>query len=87
MRQRLDGRAQARDHGARNDNIGDPPPAAGPTCLYAAYDPVSGRCAPATAPHPEPVLVRPDSSAVLLDVPAGPPLGVTIRAERTLPDA
>ncbi|MFF8844146.1 SpoIIE family protein phosphatase [Streptomyces sp. NPDC015127] len=48
----------------------------GATCLYAVYDPVSGRCALATAGHPVPVLVRPDGSAVLLDVPTGPPLGV-----------
>ncbi|TXS49031.1 GAF domain-containing protein, partial [Streptomyces sp. t39] len=32
---------------------------AGATCLYAVYDPVSGRCSMARAGHPEPVLVRP----------------------------
>ncbi|MEU1892778.1 SpoIIE family protein phosphatase [Streptomyces pristinaespiralis] len=49
---------------------------AGATCLYAVYDPVSGRCTMARAGHPEPVLVRPDGSAAQLPLPGGPPLGV-----------
>ncbi|MEU1177414.1 SpoIIE family protein phosphatase [Streptomyces sp. NPDC005820] len=48
----------------------------GATCLYAVYDPVSRRCALARAGHPPPVLVRPDGGAELLDLPAGPPLGL-----------
>ncbi|MER7101693.1 SpoIIE family protein phosphatase [Streptomyces humidus] len=46
------------------------------TCLYAVYDPVSGRCSMARAGHPAPVLVGPDGAASFLDLPAGPPLGL-----------
>jgi ABC-type multidrug transport system ATPase subunit/anti-sigma regulatory factor (Ser/Thr protein kinase) len=49
---------------------------AGATCLYAVYDPVSRRCELARAGHLPPALVLPDGTAELLDVPAGPPLGV-----------
>ena len=49
---------------------------AGATCLYAIYDPVSRRCEMARAGHLPPALVRPDGTAVFLDLPAGPPLGV-----------
>ncbi|MDQ0933512.1 SpoIIE family protein phosphatase [Streptomyces turgidiscabies] len=48
----------------------------GATCLYAVYDPVSGRCDLARAGHPPPALVSPDGTAELLDLPAGPPLGL-----------
>ncbi|MGN9790557.1 SpoIIE family protein phosphatase [Streptomyces sp. OZ13] len=48
----------------------------GATCLYAVYDPVSGRCTMARAGHPEPVLVRPDGSSAHIPLPGGPPLGV-----------
>ncbi|WP_406103218.1 SpoIIE family protein phosphatase [Streptomyces sp. NBC_01003] len=48
----------------------------GASCLYAVYDPVSGTCALARAGHPPPVLVRPDGTTQVLDVPAGPPLGL-----------
>ncbi|MEV6208230.1 SpoIIE family protein phosphatase [Kitasatospora sp. NPDC051914] len=48
----------------------------GATCLYAVYDPVAGRCDLARAGHPPPVLVTPDGSAELVDLPAGPPLGL-----------
>jgi serine phosphatase RsbU (regulator of sigma subunit) len=48
----------------------------GATCLYAVYDPVSRRCALARAGHPLPVVVGADGSAELLDLPAGPPLGL-----------
>ncbi|BFV56462.1 SpoIIE family protein phosphatase [Kitasatospora sp. CMC57] len=47
----------------------------GATCLYAVYDPVTGRCDLARAGHPAPILVTPDA-ARLLDLPAGPPLGL-----------
>ncbi len=46
------------------------------TCLYAIYDPVSRRCSMARAGHPVPAIVTPDGSADLLDLPAGPPLGL-----------
>ncbi|MGW0845885.1 SpoIIE family protein phosphatase [Streptomyces sp. NPDC002787] len=48
----------------------------GATCLYAVYDPVARRCTLARAGHPLPVVVRPDGTADLLDLPAGPPLGL-----------
>ncbi|MFE0476099.1 SpoIIE family protein phosphatase [Streptomyces sp. NPDC058947] len=48
----------------------------GATCLYAVYDPVSGRCCLARAGHPLPAVVRPDGTSALLDLPAGPPLGL-----------
>ncbi|WP_191874998.1 SpoIIE family protein phosphatase [Streptomyces filipinensis] len=48
----------------------------GATCLYAVYDPVSGRCTGARAGHPPPVVTAPDGQAAVLDLPAGPPLGV-----------
>ncbi|MEU5026102.1 SpoIIE family protein phosphatase [Streptomyces milbemycinicus] len=49
---------------------------AGTTCLYAIYDPVVRRCCLARAGHPPPALVRPDGAATVLDLPAGPPLGL-----------
>ncbi|KMS92415.1 MULTISPECIES: SpoIIE family protein phosphatase [Streptomyces] len=48
----------------------------GATCLYAVYDPVSRRCALARAGHPPPVLLRPGGRPQVLDLPAGPPLGL-----------
>ncbi|MFF4761411.1 SpoIIE family protein phosphatase [Streptomyces sp. NPDC001292] len=48
----------------------------GATCLYAIYDPVSGRCSIASAGHPSPALRNPDGTVDILDLPAGPPLGV-----------
>ncbi|MFG2357116.1 SpoIIE family protein phosphatase [Streptomyces sp. NPDC048521] len=48
----------------------------GATCLYAVYDPVSRRCTLARAGHPPPVLMRPGGRPHLLDLPAGPPLGL-----------
>ncbi|QOV36902.1 sodium/proline symporter PutP [Streptomyces ferrugineus] len=48
----------------------------GATCLYAVYDPVSRRCTLARAGHLPPVVVGPDGTADILDLPAGPPLGL-----------
>ncbi|MCL3998048.1 ATP-binding SpoIIE family protein phosphatase [Streptomyces lavenduligriseus] len=48
----------------------------GTTCLYAVYDPVSRRCTAARAGHPPPAVVTPDGAVRVLDVPAGPPLGL-----------
>ncbi|MBG0853876.1 SpoIIE family protein phosphatase [Streptomyces spinoverrucosus] len=48
----------------------------GATCLYAVYDPVTRRCAMASAGHPPPVLVRPDGTAETVDILPGPPLAV-----------
>jgi PAS domain S-box-containing protein len=62
----------------------------GASCLYAVYDPVSGTCTLARAGHPPPVLVRPDGTAQVVDVPAGPPLGLGSlpfeAAELTIPE-
>ncbi|QEU92067.1 PAS domain S-box protein [Streptomyces kanamyceticus] len=46
------------------------------TCVYAVYDAVTRRCTFANAGHLPPVLVEPDESALMLDVPPGMPLGV-----------
>lgn len=48
----------------------------GATCLYAVYDPVSGRCTMASAGHPGPALVGPDGQVVFPELPIGLPLGV-----------
>ncbi|MFF4435033.1 SpoIIE family protein phosphatase [Streptomyces sp. NPDC001513] len=60
------------------DPQGVPEPAAitGATCLYAVYDPVSGRCAMASAGHPGPALIRPDGQVEFPELPTGLPLGV-----------
>jgi serine phosphatase RsbU (regulator of sigma subunit)/anti-sigma regulatory factor (Ser/Thr protein kinase) len=50
--------------------------AVGATCLYAVYDPVTRRCAMASAGHPQPVLVRPDGTAEAIELSPGPPLAV-----------
>ncbi|MCG7205117.1 serine/threonine-protein phosphatase [Streptomyces arenae] len=50
--------------------------ALGVTCLYAIYDTVNRHCVMARAGHPPPVLLGPDGHTELVDVPAGPPLGV-----------
>ncbi|MFI1226332.1 MULTISPECIES: SpoIIE family protein phosphatase [unclassified Streptomyces] len=49
----------------------------GATCLYAIYDPSTGRCALARAGHPGPALVQPDGTVTYPDVPLSPPLGVS----------
>ncbi|MFD7996763.1 SpoIIE family protein phosphatase [Streptomyces mexicanus] len=55
---------------------GERPEVTGATCLYAVYDPVSGRATIARAGHPGPALVGPDGHVTFPDVPASPPLGV-----------
>jgi anti-sigma regulatory factor (Ser/Thr protein kinase) len=50
--------------------------ATGARCLYAVYDPVTRRCAMARAGHLPPVLVHPDGTVAVLELPAGPPLGL-----------
>ncbi|TXS44139.1 PAS domain S-box protein [Streptomyces sp. uw30] len=53
------------------------PQIVGATCLYAIYDPVSRHCAMARAGHPPPTVLGPDGrSHPVVDVPAGPPLGL-----------
>ncbi|MFD8194711.1 ATP-binding SpoIIE family protein phosphatase [Streptomyces wuyuanensis] len=48
----------------------------GATCLYAVYDPVTRRCAMASAGHPPPVLVRPDGTTEIVAISPGPPLAI-----------
>ncbi|MFF8605656.1 SpoIIE family protein phosphatase [Streptomyces sp. NPDC015346] len=50
--------------------------AVGVTCLYAIYDPVERHCVMARAGHLPPALVTPDGRVEILDLPAGPPLGL-----------
>ncbi|MFE7387550.1 SpoIIE family protein phosphatase [Streptomyces sp. NPDC057582] len=64
------------DEAAMEGEEGDGGRITGATCLYAIYDPVSGRCTMARAGHPFPALVRPDGGVEFVDLPAGPPLGV-----------
>ncbi|MEU2931000.1 SpoIIE family protein phosphatase [Streptomyces sp. NPDC007251] len=60
------------------------------TCLYAAYDPVTGNCTISSAGHPPPAFVHASGEPELLDVPTGPPLGQGIAhytvVERILPE-
>lgn len=46
------------------------------TCIYAVYDPVTRGCALARAGHVPPVLVHPDHSTEIIDLPPGLPLGI-----------
>jgi PAS domain S-box-containing protein len=50
--------------------------ARGATCLYVVHDPVARRCSLAAAGHVAPVLVGPEGTADVVDLPPGPPLGV-----------
>jgi serine phosphatase RsbU (regulator of sigma subunit)/anti-sigma regulatory factor (Ser/Thr protein kinase) len=63
----------------------------GATCLYAVYDPTSGRLTVATAGHPGPALVRPDGTVYFPRLPVSPPLGLGAglpveTAELTVPE-
>ncbi|MCX5337603.1 SpoIIE family protein phosphatase [Streptomyces sp. NBC_00140] len=46
------------------------------TCLYAMYDPVLHRLLMSNAGHPPPVLLHPDGSTEVVQVPPGAPIGV-----------
>ncbi|RFC77537.1 SpoIIE family protein phosphatase [Streptomyces sp. AcE210] len=48
----------------------------GATCLYAVYDPVAGRCTLARAGHRLPVVMTRGGTADIVELPAGPPLGL-----------
>ncbi|MEU5536404.1 amino acid permease [Streptomyces sp. NPDC020362] len=51
--------------------------ALGVTCLYAVYDPVSGRCSLARAGEPVLAVAEPDTGVVdYPELPTGPPLGI-----------
>ncbi|MFE6867901.1 SpoIIE family protein phosphatase [Kitasatospora sp. NPDC057692] len=49
----------------------------GATCVYAVYDPVSRRCAMASAGHPPPAVAAPDGRVTFVPLRPGPPLGVS----------
>ncbi|WP_374199991.1 SpoIIE family protein phosphatase [Kitasatospora sp. SUK 42] len=51
---------------------------AGATCLYAIYDPVSRRCALASAGHLPPAVVDPQGRVGYPELPTGPPLGLAV---------
>ncbi|MEE1754763.1 SpoIIE family protein phosphatase [Streptomyces sp. SP18CS02] len=46
------------------------------TFIYAVCDPATGHCRITRAGHPPPVVVTPDGTARLLDLPPGAPLGI-----------
>ncbi|MFD7907426.1 SpoIIE family protein phosphatase [Kitasatospora sp. NPDC059747] len=60
----------------RPDGGYEPTGETGATCLYAVYDPVSRRCAMASAGHPLPLVVSPDGTGTAVEAQPGPPLGV-----------
>ncbi|MFE5811364.1 SpoIIE family protein phosphatase [Streptomyces sp. NPDC056491] len=73
-----------------SDGVSEAAGVTGATCLYAVYDPVSGRCLMASAGHPGPALIRPGGDVEFPELPAGLPLGVGgmpfEAAEFTLPE-
>ncbi|MFI5677277.1 SpoIIE family protein phosphatase [Streptomyces cellulosae] len=73
---RLAAEAEGPDQGAASARDGESGGDVGATCLYAVYDPVSRLCVVARAGHPLPMVVSPDGTVELLDLPAGPPLGL-----------
>ncbi|MER5407351.1 SpoIIE family protein phosphatase [Streptomyces sp. NPDC002769] len=66
----------AREEGSGADTLTSGMQAVGASCLYAVYDPVSGRCTMAGAGHPAPAIVAPDGTVSFADLPRGPALGV-----------
>ncbi|MDT0308350.1 SpoIIE family protein phosphatase [Streptomyces sp. DSM 44917] len=60
------------------------------TCLYAVYDPSSGRLAMASAGHPPPAVLEPGGAVRFPEPAPGPPLGVAAHpyraTELTLPE-
>ncbi|OEJ34353.1 histidine kinase [Streptomyces subrutilus] len=73
---RLDDLVQRIDHDDTGDGEGNSTGVLGATCLYAVYDPVSQRCTMARAGHLPPLMVTPDGTARIVELPTGPPLGL-----------
>ncbi|MEU9236609.1 SpoIIE family protein phosphatase [Streptomyces subrutilus] len=73
---RLDDLVQRIDHDDTGDGEGNNVGVLGATCLYAVYDPVSQLCTMARAGHLPPLMVTPDGTARLVELPTGPPLGL-----------
>jgi anti-sigma regulatory factor (Ser/Thr protein kinase) len=63
-------------HLSTDDSAGEDVAELGATCLYAVYDPVSRGLTLAAAGHPPPAVLRPDGTVELIDMSAGPPLGI-----------
>ncbi|MEU7115730.1 SpoIIE family protein phosphatase [Streptomyces sp. NPDC046182] len=57
-------------------HVGHPSSPTGATCVFAIYDPVSLRCAVASAGHPPPAVADLEGHVSYLPVDPGPPLGV-----------
>ncbi|MFI1166931.1 SpoIIE family protein phosphatase [Streptomyces sp. NPDC020801] len=80
----------SRDRNETSDGTDEIPGDIGASCLYAVYDPVSRVCSLSRAGHPAPILVSPDGTARIVDLPAGPPLGLGSlpfeATDLTLPD-
>lgn len=49
------------------------------SCMYAVYDPFSETCVVASAGHPAPLVVDPEGTASVAEVPVGPLLGADER--------
>ncbi|MFD3546615.1 SpoIIE family protein phosphatase [Streptomyces sp. NPDC058655] len=73
---RLDDLVQRIDHDGDGDGDVAMGGVLGATCLYAVYDPVSQRCTVARAGHLPPLVVSPDGTTEIVELPAGPPLGL-----------
>jgi anti-sigma regulatory factor (Ser/Thr protein kinase) len=58
------------------DGDADQAPVVGATCLYAVYDPVTGRCTMARAGHVPPAIIDPQGQVTFPDLPTGAPLGL-----------
>ncbi|MFE7097968.1 SpoIIE family protein phosphatase [Streptomyces erythrochromogenes] len=71
-----DGSGAGEEHGGLDRAAERASSVTGATCLYAVYDPVSGRCRMASAGHPGPALIRPGGRVEFPELPAGLPLGV-----------
>ncbi|MFG2752491.1 SpoIIE family protein phosphatase [Streptomyces xanthophaeus] len=71
---RLDDLVHRIDHDREGEEAGGG--VLGATCLYAVYDPVSQLCTMARAGHLPPLVVAPDGTTEIVELPAGPPLGL-----------
>jgi serine phosphatase RsbU (regulator of sigma subunit)/anti-sigma regulatory factor (Ser/Thr protein kinase) len=71
---RLDGLVAQDSEPRGDDGLSDE--TLGVTCLYAIYDPVSGRCVWASAGHPPPIVADASGSVALSALAPGPPLGL-----------
>ncbi|MFE0510174.1 SpoIIE family protein phosphatase, partial [Streptomyces sp. NPDC058964] len=71
---RLDGLVAQDSEPHADDGLSDE--ALGVTCLYAIYDPVSGRCVWASAGHPPPIVADESGSVAVSALTPGPPLGL-----------